>query len=118
MPEKTINEIPPFCRDFFRKGEAAMQRRNWDYAAEFFNQVLRHEPAFYQCCEAWRRVQLTRAGARRGWFMKLLGAVRNCPRMTSRGTLRFHLARRGGTSDRQAGRTSCQDSASGGRGCR
>jgi len=76
MAEKTLVEIPVAQRELFDKGLAALQKNNLDYAVTLFVQVLKVEPAFYQCREALRAAQHKRAGNRGGGlFKKLLGSA-------------------------------------------
>ncbi len=44
MAEKSLNEIPRDLRMLFTKGNDALQRDNFDYAIDLFNQVLAKEP--------------------------------------------------------------------------
>lgn len=76
MAEKTLVEIPVAQRELFDKGLAALQKNNLDYAVTLFLQVLKAEPAFYECREALRAAQHKRAGNRGGGlFKKLLGSA-------------------------------------------
>ena len=76
MAEKTLVEIPVAQRELFDKGLAALQKNNLDYAVTLFVQVLKVEPAFYECREALRAAQHKRAGNRGGGlFKKLLGSA-------------------------------------------
>lgn len=76
MAEKTLMEIPVAQRELFDKGLAALQKNNLDYAVTLFLQVLKAEPAFYECREALRAAQHKRSGNRGGGlFKKLLGSA-------------------------------------------
>lgn len=79
MPEKTVNEIPRPTRELYERGQAALQRQNWDYAITIFTQVLQSEPAFYECREALRAAQLRKAEGRTGFFKKFLGSASSSP---------------------------------------
>ena len=45
MAEKGLNELPRELRVLFTKGTEALQRDNFDYAIDLFNQVLAKAPA-------------------------------------------------------------------------
>ena len=68
MPEKGLSEISRTMRELFEKGNTALQRQNLDYALAIFNQILKDEPAFYDCREALRATQFRKAGAGAGFF--------------------------------------------------
>jgi tetratricopeptide (TPR) repeat protein len=86
MPEKLISDIARNWREQYEKGLVAYQRQNLDYAISLFQQVLQHEPGFYECREALRAAQFKRAGASTGFFKKAFGAVSNSP-MIAKGQL-------------------------------
>jgi len=44
MAEKSLNELPRDLRVIFTKGSEALQRDNFDYAIDLFNQVLARNP--------------------------------------------------------------------------
>ena len=52
MAEKSFHELPRELRMLFTKGNDAMQRENFDYAIDLFNQVLAKDPAVYECRKA------------------------------------------------------------------
>jgi len=79
MPEKTLAEIPRNLRELYDKGNAALQKKNFQYAIEIYNQVLQSEPAFYPCREALRAAQFAKAGTGGGFFKKVLGTASNSP---------------------------------------
>ncbi|HVY72027.1 MAG TPA: tetratricopeptide repeat protein [Verrucomicrobiae bacterium] len=81
MPEKKLNEISRPLREQYDKGIAALQRNNLDYAIAILEQVLVQEPAFYDCREALRAVQLKKSGGGGGFFKKMLGAAGNSPQL-------------------------------------
>src|SRR5258707_398277 len=62
MAEKSLNELPRELRMLFTKGNDALQRENYDYAIDLFNQVLQKEPFLYDCRKALRTAQLRKAG--------------------------------------------------------
>lgn len=79
MPEKSLNEIPRDLREMHQKGNAALQRQNYDYAITFYEQVLRREPGFFDCRQALRATQFKKAGGRTTFFKKMLGGAANSP---------------------------------------
>ena len=81
MPEKLFNEVPRGERELFEKGLAAIERNNLDYAIVIFNQVLSKEPAFYECREKLRGVQLKKASAGSSLFKKILGKAGSSPNL-------------------------------------
>ena len=44
MAEKSLNELPRELRMLYTKGHDALQRDNFDYAIDLFNQVLAKQP--------------------------------------------------------------------------
>jgi tetratricopeptide (TPR) repeat protein len=79
MAEKSLNELPRELRGLFTKGSDALQRDNFDYAIEMFNQVLAREPAQYEVRKALRTAQLKKAGAGSGFFKKMLSTAGSQP---------------------------------------
>ena len=79
MPEKSLNEIPRDLREMFQKGNAALQRQNYDYAITFYEQALRREPAFFDCRQALRATQFKKAGGKTTFLKKMLGGAANSP---------------------------------------
>ena len=79
MPEKTFSDIPRNLRELYDKGNAALQKKNYDYAIAIYNQVLQSEPAFYPCREALRASQFAKAGTGGGFFKKVFGTASNSP---------------------------------------
>src|SRR5882672_6831612 len=79
MAEKSLNELPRDLRVIFTKGSEALQRDNFDYAIDLFNQVLAREPALHECRKALRTAQLRRAGSGRGFFKKVLSSASSSP---------------------------------------
>ena len=57
MAEKSVNDLPRDLRVLFTKGNEALQRDNFDYAIDLFNQILAREPALYDCRKALRAAQ-------------------------------------------------------------
>ena len=47
MAEKSVNELPRDLRVLFTKGNEALQRDNFEYAIDLFNQILTREPTNY-----------------------------------------------------------------------
>jgi len=79
MPEKTLSEVAPFCREQFEKGMAAYNRQNYDYAVEILTGLLQLEPALYEAREALRATQFKRVKAGRGFFSKVMGKASVSP---------------------------------------
>ena len=80
MPEKKFSEVPKMQRDFFEKGNAALQKANWDYAIALYSQVLAAEPGFYECRESLRAAQMKKhANASTGFFKKMVGTASSSP---------------------------------------
>ena len=75
MAEKSLNELPRDLRVIFTKGSEALQRDNFDYAIDLFNQVLAREPGLYECRKALRTAQLSKAGDRGGFMKKFLSII-------------------------------------------
>src|SRR5437667_5867695 len=86
MAEKSLNELPRDLRVIFTKGSEALQRDNFDYAIDLFNQVLAREPGLYECRKALRTAQLSKAGDRGGFMKKFLSSASSSP-MVAKGQL-------------------------------
>jgi tetratricopeptide (TPR) repeat protein len=79
MAEKSLNDLPRDLRVLFTKGNDAMQRENFDYAIDLFNQVLAKEPAVYDCRKELRKAQLRKAGNGGGFLKKMWGDAKSQP---------------------------------------
>src|SRR5688500_4161634 len=81
MAEKTLAELPRDLRELYEKGNAALQKKNYDYAIAIYNQILTREPAFYPGREALRSVQLAKVGGTGsgGFFKKVFGNASASP---------------------------------------
>jgi tetratricopeptide (TPR) repeat protein len=79
MAEKSLSELPRDLRLLFTKGHDAMQRDNFDYAIDLFNQVLAKQPAIYDCRKALRTAQMKKAGGGSGFFKKMLNSAGSSP---------------------------------------
>jgi tetratricopeptide (TPR) repeat protein len=86
MAEKSLNEISRDLRMLFQKGNDALQRENYDYAIDLYNQVLHKEPAFFEGRLALRNAQLKRAGKAGGFFKKMLSSAGSSP-MVAKGQI-------------------------------
>ena len=62
MAEKGLNELPRELRVLFTKGNEALQRDNFDYAIDLFNQVLAKAPAVIDARKALRTAQQGKSG--------------------------------------------------------
>jgi tetratricopeptide (TPR) repeat protein len=81
MAEKNASELPRDLRELYDRGNAALQKKNFDYAIAIYNQVLSREPGFYPCREALRAVQFSKAGESKGFFKKVLGNASASPQL-------------------------------------
>src|SRR5664280_1750435 len=79
MAEKSLNELSRDLRMLFTKGNDALQRENFDYAIDLFNQILAKEPGLFECRKALRTAQMRKAGAGRGFFKKMLSNAGSQP---------------------------------------
>src|SRR5688572_17720580 len=75
MAEKSANDLPRELRMLFTKGNDALQRENFDYAIDLFNQVLQKEPTLYDCRKALRTAQLRKAGGKSGFFKSMMSSA-------------------------------------------
>src|SRR3989454_3924162 len=79
MAEKSLNDLPRDLRVLFTKGNEALQRDNFDYAIDLFNQVLAKEPAVYECRKALRTAQHSKVGGRGGVLKKFFSSATSQP---------------------------------------
>jgi tetratricopeptide (TPR) repeat protein len=79
MAEKSSTEISRDTRLLFQKGSDALQRENYDYAIDLFNQVLVKEPAFFDGRKALRTAQIKKTGGGGGFFKKVLSSASSSP---------------------------------------
>jgi len=79
MPELSLREIPQDLREMFQKGNAALQRQNYDYAITFFEQILKRAPGFFDARQALRATQFKKAGGKTSLFKKMLGGASASP---------------------------------------
>jgi tetratricopeptide (TPR) repeat protein len=79
MAEKSLNDLPRDLRALHTKGSDALQRDNFDYAIELFNQILAREPAQYEVRKALRTAQIKKAGSGGGFFKKMLSTAGSQP---------------------------------------
>jgi len=86
MAEKSINELPRDLRGLYTKGNDALQRENYDYAIDLFNQILARDPAQIEVRKALRSAQIKKAGAGSGFFKKMLNTAGSQP-MLAKGHL-------------------------------
>ena len=75
MAEKSLNNLQRDVRVLFTKGQDALQRDNFDYAIDLFNQVLVREPGLYECRKLLRNAQLKKAGGGGGFFKRVLNSA-------------------------------------------
>lgn len=86
MAEKTLNELTREVRVLFTKGNDALQRENFDYAINLFNQVLAREPGLYECRKLLRLGQLKKAGGGGGVFKRFFSSASSSP-MVAKGQM-------------------------------
>jgi tetratricopeptide (TPR) repeat protein len=79
MAEKGLNELPRDLRVIYTRGADALQRDNFDYAIDLFNQVLAKEPTLYDCRKALRTAQQRKAGGGTGFFKKVFSSAASQP---------------------------------------
>ncbi len=79
MAEKSLNDMTREVRGLFTKGNDALQRDNFDYAIDLFNQVLAREPGLYECRKLLRTAQQRKAGASRGFMKKIWSSASSKP---------------------------------------
>jgi tetratricopeptide (TPR) repeat protein len=81
MGEKVTAEIPRNLRELYEKGNAALQKKNYAYAIDIYNQVLTNAPGFYACREALRACQFAKAGPAVGFLKKAFGNAKSSPQL-------------------------------------
>jgi tetratricopeptide (TPR) repeat protein len=79
MAEKSLNDLPRDLRVLYTRGSDALQRDNFDYAIDLFNQVLAREPGLHECRKALRTAQLRKAGGGGGFFKRVLSSASSSP---------------------------------------
>jgi tetratricopeptide (TPR) repeat protein len=79
MAEKSLNNLQRDVRVLFTRGQDALQRDNFDYAINLFNQVLVREPGLFECRKLLRAAQLRKAGSGGGFFKKVLSSASSSP---------------------------------------
>jgi tetratricopeptide (TPR) repeat protein len=79
MAEKSSTEISRDIRLLFQKGTDALQRENYDYAIDLFNQVLVKEPGFFDGRKSLRNAQIKKTGGGGGFFKKVLSSASSSP---------------------------------------
>src|ERR1035438_7326476 len=87
MAEKSLNELSRDLRMLFTKGNDALQRDNFDYAIDLYNQILAKEPGLYECRKVLRTAQARKAGTGGGFFKKMLSRAGSSPQVA-----RGHMA--------------------------
>ncbi len=79
MAEKSLNDLTRDLRVLFTKGHDALQRDNFDYAIDLFNQVLAREPGLHECRRELRAAQLRKAGGGGGFMKKMWSNASSSP---------------------------------------
>lgn len=78
MPEKTLDNINRIAREQHEKALSALERNNYDYAIEMFQQCLALEPNFVQGRKHLRAVQMKRAESQ-GAFRRAMASAKSQP---------------------------------------
>lgn len=86
MAEKSLKDLPRDLRGLFTKGNDALQRENFEYAIDLFNQVLTREPGLHECRRLLRAAQLKNAGKAGGFFKKVFSSASSSP-MVAKGQM-------------------------------
>lgn len=86
MAEKSLHDLPRDVRAWFTKGSDALQRENYDYAIDLFNQVLVREPGLHEVRKLLRAAQLKKAGRSGGFFKKVFSSASSSP-MVAKGQI-------------------------------
>lgn len=79
MAEKSLNDLTRELRVCFNKGHDALQRDNFDYAIDLFNQVLAREPGLHECRRELRAAQMRKAGGGGGFMKKMWSSASSSP---------------------------------------
>lgn len=79
MAEKSLTAIPRDLRLMFNRANEAVQRQNFDYAIDLFQQILAREPGLFECRKALRHAQLSKAGGSGGFFKRILSGASFSP---------------------------------------
>jgi len=79
MAEKEITDVAQCWVDLYQKGRVSLDRHNYDYAIDIFNQVLEKEPAFFECRQALRVAQFKKANQSHGFFKKAFNKASSAP---------------------------------------
>jgi len=79
MAEKSLNDLTRDMRVLFTRGHDALQRDNFDYAIDLFNQVLAREPGLYECRRELRAAQMRKAGGGGGFMKKMWSSASSSP---------------------------------------
>lgn len=66
MAEVKVNELPENVREFYEKGNAALERGKLDFAQDMFLHALKKEPGLLRGRELLRRIQIKLARERTG----------------------------------------------------
>src|SRR5690349_1681346 len=79
MAEKSLNDLPRDLRGLYTRGHDALQRDNFDYAIDLFNQVLLREPGLHECRRELRAAQMRKAGTGGGFMKKMWSSASSSP---------------------------------------
>jgi tetratricopeptide (TPR) repeat protein len=89
MAEKSLNDLPRDLRMMHTRGSDALSRDNFDYAIDLFMQILAREPALFDVRKALRTAQFKKAGAKSGFFRKVLSSASTSP-LIAKGQIALH----------------------------
>jgi len=78
MAEITLENLNRTARDLYQKGLAALERNNFDYAAEMFRQCLEQEPGFLKGRQYLRAAQMKRTESS-GGFKRMFVSTKTAP---------------------------------------
>ncbi len=85
MAEKSMAEAGHAALEQFRKGNAAFDKANWNYAIQILKELLRQEPGFFEARMVLHAAQIKK-GQSAGLFKKALGVAGNT-QLIARGQL-------------------------------
>jgi tetratricopeptide (TPR) repeat protein len=82
MPDKTIDQIDRRVRSLYEKAQGCLERDQYDYAIDMFQNVLVTEPGFLQARRALRATEFKRIAGKSGmdkFFGSMMGSAAGSP---------------------------------------
>jgi tetratricopeptide (TPR) repeat protein len=82
MPDKTIDQIDKRVRSLYEKAQGCLERLQFDYAIDMFQNVLVTEPGFLQARRALRATEFKKVGGKSGmgkFFGSMVGSAAGSP---------------------------------------